>query len=246
MEKVLTEFEMQKLKLKTACLALPETRVREEEEYVAGQPILILMSAVLSLERDCYLEARPYRQYFEHNVYQTLAPKTLEEFKNFIGNFKPEWLVLAQALWGNREQNKAKQLAELVDYFISWFQANAPGASDIDALWKWARSVEEEDFVGQVTELGPAAHQQLHWYLDGAIKFDRHVEAFVNENVGCAVPSRVAREALAGITSEMGVDKTDLDARVWDFVQGTKKKKRRGRACKRAVSVSAVSQPWMG
>ena len=222
---------------------MPETGALEEEKHVAADPVLIPMSAVLSLERDWYAQARPYRQHFEENVYPTVAPKTMQGLKNFIGNFRYDWLALAKALWGKGEHTKAKQLAELVDYFIGWFRTNAPGASEIDALHRWASSAGENDFlwsapgVRRIKGLASRAYEQLHWYLDGAIKFDRHVEGFASEVLGRAVMDEEGKEALAEIASEMGIDKTNLDARVWDFMQKrSKKSRRRDRTCKRAIA----------
>jgi hypothetical protein len=240
---------LERQKLKDACLRLPETSVREEEEYVAGDPVLILMSAVLSLCRDWYAQARPYRVYFEKNVYPTLTPKTLLGFRDFISNLECDWLAVSKKLWGNREHIKAQQLAGLVDYFIIWFQTNAPGASEIEALHKWASSTTKNEFlwstpgVRRLKGLALRAYEQLHWYLDGAIKFDRHVERFVSEVLGHAVTDEEAKEALVEIASEMGIDQTNLDARVWDFMQKRAKKNRRqDRACKRATT-DAADQP---
>jgi hypothetical protein len=63
---MLDSREMQKLK--AACLKLPKTGVQEEEEYVTRDPVLILMSTVLSLNRKWYSHALPARQYFERKV----------------------------------------------------------------------------------------------------------------------------------------------------------------------------------
>ena len=60
---MLDSSEMQKLK--TECLNLPRASVQEEEEYVTCDPILILMSTVLSLNRQWYSQALPARKYFE-------------------------------------------------------------------------------------------------------------------------------------------------------------------------------------
>src|SRR5580698_10073100 len=106
---MLSATEVQKLR--TACLKLPTTTVQEEEAYVTQNPVLILVSTVLSLNRRWYHQALPARKYFEQNAYPSLAPKTLEGLRTFIDNFKSNWLLLAETIWNNREQNKARMLS---------------------------------------------------------------------------------------------------------------------------------------
>jgi hypothetical protein len=211
-------------KLKAACLKLRKTSVQEEEEYVTHDPILILMSTVLSLNRRWYSHALPARQYFERRVYPSLTPKSLEGLSTFIfraGSNRDDWRSVASALWDRNEWDKTRMLAELADYFVGWHRKHIPAASEIEALQKWAASVGKGDFAGEIKGLGPRAHEQLLWYLDGkqAIKFDRHVESFVSQAVGRAATDEEAIQALRQIASEIGIAATALDARIWDYMQ---------------------------
>ena len=147
---MLTDVEMQKLR--KACASLPGTSVQEEEEYVTHDPVLILMSTVLSLNRRWYSHALPARKYFERNVYPSL-PKTLEGLKSFIsdaGSKRGDWQSVALALWDRREWDKARMLSELANYLTKWRKRNAPGGSELDALQEWASSTSKEDFVGRI------------------------------------------------------------------------------------------------
>ena len=66
------------------------------------------------------------------------------------------------------------------------------------------------------------------------------MEGFASEVLGRAVTDKEAKEALAEIASEMGMDATDLDARIWDYMQlRSKKKRRRDQACKKAITAAA-------
>ena len=219
---MLDSREMQKLK--AACLKLRKTSVQEEEEYVTRDPVLILMSTVLSLNRRWYSHALPARQYFERKVYPSLAPKTLEGLRVFVfraGSNRSDWRSVALALWDRREWDKARMLSELADYFVGWHQKNIPAASEIEALRKWASSTNKDNFVGEIKGLGPRAHEQLLWYLEGkqAIKFDRHVASFVSQAVGRMTVDGETIQALRQIASEIGIAATALDARIWDYMQ---------------------------
>jgi hypothetical protein len=77
----------------------------------------------------------------------------------------------------------------------------ASSTSENDFLW----STSGPRRVRRLKGLGPRAYEQLHWYLDGAIKFDRHVEGFASEALGRAVTDKEAKEAFAEIASEMGM-----------------------------------------
>ena len=209
--------------LREACLRLKKTSVQEEEEYVTHDPVLISMSTVLSLNRRWYSHALPARQYFERRVYPSLAPRTLEGVRAFIfraGSNRGDWVSVALELWNRREWDKARMLSELADYFVGWHEKNVPTVSEIEALRKWA-SISKDDFIGEIKGLGPRAHEQLLWYLDGrqAIKFDRHVASFVNQAVGRLVNDQEAIQALRQIATQIGVAATALDARIWDYMQ---------------------------
>jgi len=219
---MLDDVEMHKLK--AACLKLRKTSVQEEEEYVTRDPVLILMSTVLSLNRRWYSHALPARQYFEREVYPSLAPKTLDGLGAFIlgaGSNRGDWCSVALALWGRREWDKARMLSELADYFVDWRQKNIPAASEIEALRKWASSTSKDDFLRKIKGLGPRAHEQLLWYVEGkqAVKFDRHVASFVNQAVGRTTTDEEAIQALRQIASDLGIAATALDARIWDCMQ---------------------------
>lgn len=137
------------------------------------------------------------------------------------GAKEENWNLAARSLWGNNEWTKAKSLFELTNYLIGWHQKNASGLSEIEALRKWASSVSKEDFVGRIKRLGPRAHEQLLWYLEGkqAVKFDRHVTNFVSEATGRKVNDEEAIQALRQIAGEIGITATALDARIWDYMQ---------------------------
>jgi len=219
---MLDELEMGKLK--EACLKLRRTSVQEEEEYVTHDPVLILMSTVLSLNRRWYSHALPARQHFERKVYPSLTPKTLEGLRAFIfraGANRDDWLSVALALWNRREWDKARMLSELADYFVGWQQKDAPRSSEIASLQKWACSVSKDEFVGEVKGLGPRAHEQLLWYLEGkqAVKFDRHVAGFVANAIGRVPTDEETIQALRQIAAKIGIPATALDARIWDYMQ---------------------------
>jgi len=219
---MLNTLELQKLK--EACRKLPTTSVQEEEEYVTKEPVLIAMSAVLSLNRKWYSHALPARQHFERHVYGALVPKTLEGLAALIfrsGGNRDDWVSVALALWNRREWDKARMLSEFADYFVGWHQRKFPSASELEAMRKWASLVSKDEFVGEIKGLGPRAHEQLLWYLEGkqAIKFDRHVTNFVAEAAGRKVNDEEAIQALRQIAGEIGITATALDARIWDYMQ---------------------------
>lgn len=219
---MLSTFEIQRLE--AACRKLRKSTVQEEEEYMIHDPVLILMSAVLSLNRRWYSHALPARQYFERKVYPSLTPKTLEGLRAFIfraGSNRGDWRSVALALWNRKEWDKARALSELTDYFVGWHQKNFPTSAEIDAARKWASSVTKANFIGKIKGLGPRAHEQLLWYLDGkqSIKFDRHVANFVSQSVGRAATDEETIQALRQIATELGITATALDARIWDHMQ---------------------------
>jgi len=215
-------------KLKAACLKLPQTAVQDEETHVVGNPILILMSTVLSLNRKWYEHALPARQRFEEKVYKYLSSKTLARFLEFLdgaSSKRCDWSALAHTLWQMNEWDKARMLYELVEYFITWREENSPGLKDLEALRQWATSTPKEQFVGRIKGLGPRAYEQLLWYLEGkqVIKLDRHVSNFVDEVVGRSVLEDEKVQALRQVASHIGISATELDARIWDYMQSCKK-----------------------
>jgi hypothetical protein len=117
-------------------------------------------------------------------------------------------------------------LSELVNYFIEWQKQNAPGVDELEALQKWAKYTPKEQFVRRIKGLGPRAYEQLLWYLEGkqAIKLDRHVSNFVDEVVGRSVVEDEKLQALWTVAGQMGISATELDARIWDYMQSREKR----------------------
>lgn len=222
---MLNENDMKKLE--AACLELPSSNVQDEESHVYNSPILILMSTVLSLNRKWYSHALPARQRFEHNIYPSLNPLTLKRFREFIDDVSSNhsnWLQLSQKLWKTNEWDKARMLSELVDYCINWREKNATELEELEALKKWARTVPQEQFLGRIKGLGPRAHEQLLWYIEGkhAIKLDRHISNFVDNIVGRSISEEEKLFALRNIANRIGISATTLDARIWDYMQSGK------------------------
>lgn len=219
---MITEKEIDSLL--SACTKLPQSKVIEEEAHVFKSPVLILMSTVLSLNRKWYSHALPARQRFERGGYLLLNPKTLTQFQAFVREVKRQnldWLQLSQALWKTKEAQKARQLAQLVDYFIAWHKTYKPQVDELTALRNWATTTPKESFLGKIKGLGPRAHEQLLWYLEGsqAIKLDRHVVKFVHNVLVATISEDDAIAALRKTAEKMGISATTLDARIWDYMQ---------------------------
>lgn len=217
--------------LQAACRSLPTSSVQAEESEVAQDPVLLLMSTVLSLSRRWYAHALPARRHFESNVYMQMSPKTLSRFREMAEQEslnRTDWSALARKLWGMNEWGKARMLTELVDYFITWGDENAPGVSDMEALRVWSCSVPMDQFVSRIHGLGPRAYEQIRWYVDGqdAIKLDRHVLAFMGEVLGRPLSEPDILDALNHTARGLGISATTLDARIWDAMQARGQGKR--------------------
>ena len=217
-------------RLETACRNLATSSVQDEEAEAARSPMLILMSTVLSLNRRWYSHALPARRHFEQNLYTRLSPKTLRTFRDAAKSGsvnRTDWLALARALWGRNEWCKARILTELVDYFVDWTDSHAPNATDMEALQRWSQAVAKKEFVSQkIKGLGPRAHEQLLWYIEGkqAIKLDRHITTFVNEIINRPLADDELLNALKQVTDALNISPTTLDVRIWDHMQSRKKK----------------------
>lgn len=210
--------------LYTECQKLPKTSVIEEESHVFGSPLLIAMSTVLSLNRKWYSHALPARKRFENGKYAYLSKEPLANFVNLsievVGDTN-DWRLLSSTLWENKEWQKAYQLTMLAKYFSDWCGKFHPEDPEKIALQKWAASVQKEQFLGKIKGLGPRAHEQLLWYIEGvnSVKFDRHVRNFLQCSLGADVSESNGISALKNVAERMGISLTSLDARIWDYMQ---------------------------
>lgn len=216
-------------RLETHCRNLAASSVQAEEADAARSPILILMSTVLSLNRRWYSHALPARRHFEQNLYTQLSPKTLKTFRDAANQTsvnRTDWLALARALWGRNERDKARILTNLVDYFVDWTDSHATNATDMEALQIWSQTVTKEEFLSQkIKGIGPRAHEQLLWYIEGkqAIKLDRHITSFVKEIIDRPLTDDEYFNALKQIATTLKISPTTLDVRIWDHMQSRKK-----------------------
>lgn len=216
--------EQQLDKLHAACLKLPETGVIEEEAHVFGSPLLIAMSTVLSLNRKWYSHALPARYRFERGQYGYLSKEPLEAFsavyREIVGD-TDDWKKFPNVLWKNKEWQKAKQLAQLVDYLSDWCRKFHPELDERAALTRWTSETPKENFLGKIHGLGPRAYEQLLWYIEGvnSIKLDRHVVNFLRGVLGNSVSEEDGITALKNVAVKMSISATSLDARIWDHMQ---------------------------
>jgi|GEM_PF-2799830 len=211
--------------LVSACQRLPTSTVQDEEKYVSESSVLILMSTVLSLNRRWYSHALPARRRFESDLYSQLSPPSLANFSVLLARVShsgTDWVAAANAMWATSEARKAKALSQLTQYFLAWFAVKCPAASDRDALNQWAAQVSKEDFVGRIKHLGPRAHEQLLWYIEGtqAIKLDRHVVQFISDSLGRTPAEADMIDGVKAAAEALGISPTELDARIWDYMQG--------------------------
>lgn len=210
--------------LYTECQKLPQSSVIEEEAHVFGSPLLIAMSTVLSLNRKWYSHALPARKRFENGQHAYLSGRPLAEFVAFaraVLGPTDDGRLLSNALWGNREWQKAHQLVQLAEYLGEWCRRFQPDNTESGALRQWATSVSKEQFVGRIKGLGPRAYEQLLWYIEGvnSIKLDRHVANFLRQSLGDLVAESDGIAALKTVADRMGISPTSLDARIWDYMQ---------------------------
>jgi len=153
--------------------------------------------------------------------------RTFRDAANSLSDNRKDWLALARALWERKEWYKARILTELVDYFVDWTDSHAPKATDMEALQRWSQAVTKEEFLSQkIKGLGPRAHEQLLWYIEGkqAIKLDRHVTTFVNEIINRPLTDDELFNALKQVATALNISPTTLDVRIWDHMQSRKKK----------------------
>ena len=222
--------------LARACEQLPVTSVQDEEKHVADNPVLTIMSTVLSLNRRWYSHALPARRYFEANLNNELEPPTLANFATLLDRIslnRTDWSSAAKRLWDMNEWDKCRMLRELTEFFLVWKERHCPNVSDRDALKQWALSTTKEDFLGKIKGLAARAHEQLLWYIEGtqAIKLDRHVFQFVLNAIGRSSSDDDTIAAIRNVAKQIGISATELDARIWDFMQ-TKSAKNRSTACR--------------
>ena len=222
--------------LTRACEQLPVTSVQDEEKHAADNPVLTIMSTVLSLNRRWYSHALPARRYFEANLNNDLEPATLANFGSLLDRIslnRTDWSSAAKKLWDMNEWDKCRMLCELTEYFVVWKEQHCPDHSDRDALKQWALRTTKEDFLGKIKGLAARAHEQLLWYIEGtqAIKLDRHVFQFVLNAIGRSSSDDDTIAAIRNVAKQIGISATELDARIWDFMQ-TKSAKNRSTACR--------------
>ncbi|TLD42399.1 MAG: hypothetical protein JETT_1333 [Candidatus Jettenia ecosi] len=185
---------------------------------------MIAMSTVLSLSRKWYSQALPARTRFEKGQYAYLSEKPLEELvklaRKIVGDTN-DWKLFSNALWENNEWQKAHQLTQLAECLSDWCKKFCPQEAEIVTLKKWAASVRKEQFVGLIKGLGPRAYEQLLWYIDGvnSIKLDRHIANFLQNSLGPTVSEADGIAALKAVAKKMGISATNLDARIWDYMQ---------------------------
>jgi len=201
---VLTPDELDRLEAR--CRTIPLS----ERDHVAEDLIAELFETVLDYQN----RAATVDKALAHFRSQHDDVRSFQRLESALAEH-PDDDDLAQTLWGNRHHRRARELRGLVAYF------RERDVTDLAALRRWAAASTQEDFVGHIKGLGPAAYRSLVMRLGvDTIKPDVHVLRFVSAAIGRRASQDEAVASLEAVARRLGISARTLDGSIWAFQAG--------------------------
>ena len=144
-----------------------------------------------------------------------LRLKTATDLRKFFDQYPDDRAgntAAAQELWGYNYWNRAQQLRQLLEHFIS------VGVTDKEKLRAWAANSDfEHDFQGKVKGLGFAIYKWLVMRLGvDSVKPDIRVHRFLRRATGRALSNEEAVSVVESVAKELGRSARELDFSIWE------------------------------
>lgn len=183
-------------------------KVLSPAEYSYENPALILIDAVLSINRQYRPFVVPRLEYFKKNF---PFVNSLNELKTLIEKYGK---TNFHKVWNYKHEKRVEILSDLVSFFINIKQKNE---KDIDAMKRWARTVDLSKYkLLPVSGIGFATSQYIRKMLEiDTVKPDVHILKSIKLWGEVSLNEREAVEFIEEVSKKLGLSSTTLDNTIW-------------------------------
>jgi hypothetical protein len=182
------------------------------EEFGYDNPVLILMDAVLSINRQYNTFVIPRLKYFK-TKYSSL--RSLERLAELIKNTGYANFV---AVWNYNHPVRVEILDNLCRFFID-YKIKSDMKGDLSSMKKWAKEVDisKEAFL-PISGIGFTTAQYIRKMLGAdTIKPDVHIKKSILVGTGQKLSERKTVHFVENVAKQLGISATALDHAIWEY-----------------------------
>lgn len=183
---------------------------KKPEEYGYSDPVLLLMDATLSINRQYNKFVLPRIEHFKKEFPNI---NTLEQLKNLIDK---KGINAFENVWNYNHPKRVEILQDLAKFFLDYKTENSI-SDDLESMKHWARSVDiNSGKILPIDGMGFATSQYIRKMLGvDSVKPDVHIKRSIFEGTGEKMSDRKTVLFIESTAETMGVTATALDHAIW-------------------------------
>lgn len=185
---------------------------KEPEEYGYENPVILLMDAVLSINRQYNKFVLPRLEYFTQKFSNI---NTLHKLNNLIiekgiNNFED--------VWNYNHPKRVEILQDLTLFFIDYKNKNSI-KDDLEGMKHWAKNVDvNSKRMLPVNGIGFATSLYIRKMLGvDTVKPDIHIKKSIYEGIGKKMSEKETVLFIEKVAHKMNITATALDYAIWEY-----------------------------
>lgn len=180
------------------------------EEFGYKDPVLLLVDATLSINRQYNRFVVPRLEYFNTNYPDINTLSKLESLINTSG------ILGFIAVWNYNHPKRVEILRDLTKFFLNYKDEVGMG-DDIESMQKWAKEVDiSKETILPVSGIGFTTGQYIRKLLKvDTVKPDVHIKRAILEGTGMKLPDKKVVSFIESTAKIMGKSALELDHAIW-------------------------------
>ena len=183
---------------------------KKQEEYGYDNPVILLMDATLSINRQYNKFVLPRLEYFKQRFPNI---NTLQKLSNLIAE---KGINNFGGVWNYNHPKRVEILQNLTMFFLNYKAKNSI-EDDLKSMKHWAKNVDiNSGKILPIDGIGFATGQYIRKMLGvDSIKPDVHIKKSIFEGIGEKMSDKKTVSFIEKIAKEMGISATALDYAIW-------------------------------
>lgn len=183
---------------------------KKPDEYGYDNPVMLLMDATLSINRQYNKFVLPRLEYFKLKFPNI---NTLEEINNLINE---KGIDDFESVWNYNHPKRVEILQNLALFFLDYKTENSI-KDDLESMKHWAKSVDiNSGKILPIDGMGFTTSQYIRKMLGvDSVKPDVHIMRSIFEGIGEKMSDKKTVLFIEKAAEDMGITATALDHAIW-------------------------------
>ena len=185
---------------------------KKPEEYGYNNPVILLMDATLSINRQYNKFVLPRIEHFEQAFPNINTLKKLNKLieKKGVNGF--------EEVWNYKHPKRVEILQSLVNFFLV-YKTESSIKDDLESMKHWAQTVDiNSGKILPIEGIGFATSQYIRKMLGvDSVKPDIHIKRSIFEGIGEKMSDKKTVLFIENVAKTMNITATALDYAIWKY-----------------------------